>query len=86
MSKKKILIVYASALYPVKMMTQVRIINLIKGLSKDHTVDVATFCHSPQDVAASREGLKGICNEFYPIKPLNPKKDFLRRKYYGLKY
>ncbi len=84
--RKKILIYNYGTLFPTRMMLQVRIINMIKRLHQDHEVDVATFCRTPEDVDLSKKGLSEICNNFYPLKPLNPKHSILARKFYGLKH
>ncbi len=83
---KKILIVNPNTLFPVTKMSQVRTINLIKRLSQDHEVDVATICRSPKEIEASREGLKEFSNNFHPIEPQNPKTNLLKRKYHGIKF
>lgn len=86
MNSKKILIVSHGSLFPTVMMSQVRILNLAKGLSRDHTVDVASVCRDSREEELSRTHLKGICNDFFPIKPINPRNSLLSRKYYGLKH
>ncbi len=84
--RKKILIYNYGSLFPIKMMLQVRIVNLIKRLHLDHQVDVVTFCRTPEEIALSKKGLSEICNNFYSLKPLNPKHSIIGRKFYGLKH
>lgn len=86
MTPKKILIVSHGSLFPTIMMSQVRILNLIKALSRDHTVDVAGVCHDSREKELSQTHLKDICHKFFPLKPINPKSAVLSRKYYGLKH
>jgi len=86
MTPKKILIIIHGSLFPTVMMSQVRILNLVKGLSGDHTVDVASVCRDSREEELSRTHLKGMCNRFFPLKPINPRNALFVRKYYGLKH
>lgn len=72
------------ALFPITMMSQVCIINRIKGLHRDHDVDVAAICRSREAVQACKEGLKDSCHNFYPLEPMNPEYKRLARKFYGM--
>ncbi len=86
-TKKRILFVNPDALFPTTTMTRVRGLSLIKGLAaENHSVDVAAICRSKQDQKDTQEGLKDICRNFFPLKALNAKTNFLGRKYYGLKH
>ena len=86
MGKKNILIINPVSLFPTRIMSQVRTLNKIKRLSKDHMVDVITFCHTEEQKRISSEQFKNICRNFYPVEPINPKKKYIKKKYYGLKY
>lgn len=86
MTPKKILIVSGGALFPTVMMSQVRILNLIKALSLEHTVDAAYFCRNSREVELSVENLGSVCRRFFPLAPVNPLNAPFRRKYYGLKH
>ncbi len=83
--RKRILLVCPATLFPTTMMTQVRAINLVKGLAREHEVDVAVFCHSRKEEESCREGLKDMCRAFYPLMPVNHRSNRLGRKYYGIK-
>lgn len=72
--QKKILIVNPGALFPIIMASQDRVVEMIKRLSKDHVVDVATIVRSQKEIDDSINYLNGIVNKFYPIMAINRSK------------
>lgn len=86
MSKKKILVVCPDPIYPIKMGSQVRMFNLVKGLSKEHIVDVVAKIPSKSYFASEYlNKIKEISNDYYPILAPN-KENNLKRVYYKIKY
>jgi glycosyltransferase involved in cell wall biosynthesis len=86
MIMKKILVVSSFSLFPKVMANQDRIIEMIRRLSENHSVDVSTVIRNDQEYEESGTNLKEICRRFYPIRALNPVNSQVRRKYYGLKF
>lgn len=86
MSKKKILIVMGGPLFPKTMASQDRVYKMIKRLSMDHTVDVATFIRDNHEKEVSQQNLNDVCRNFYPIPAINPKGSFFKRGFHRVKY
>lgn len=84
--KKKILLVSPLALFPTRMMAQVRIINLLKILNRDHVVDVAFIYRGREEAESCEKDLKPLCRKSFPLEAVNPRDSFLARKYHGLKH
>src|ERR1700704_2578748 len=84
--KKKILIVHLESLFPKVMASQDTVFKMVKRLSRDHTVDIATTVRSDAELTESRKNFSGICNAFYPIAPINPEDSQFRRKLSGLQF
>lgn len=85
MGRKKIMIVNPIALFPRVMASQDRVINMVKRLSRDHSVDITTCVRNDEEVRESEKELKNICRRFYPVHSLNPSGSFFSRKYHGLR-
>lgn len=85
MTRKNILVVYPGHIFPIEMGSQVRMYNLVKGLSKDHDVDVIAKVPDKTHLSGEYpEKIKHICSEYYPILAPN-KKNLLKRLYYRIK-
>src|SRR4051794_33436141 len=84
--RKKILIVHLDSLFPKVMASQDTVFKMVKRLSQDHVVDIATTVRNDVEFAESRKNLAGICNVFYPIVPINPERSQIRRKLAGLQF
>ena len=68
MSKKTILIVNPSPLYPVEGMNQVRVINQIKSLSVDHNVILMFLYKNETGRLETLNKLVPFCYKVYPLK------------------
>src|SRR5689334_17258094 len=84
--RKKILIVHLDALFPKVMASQDTVFKMVKRLSRDHRVDIATTVRNDLELTESRKRLAGICNAFYPIVPINPEGSQIRRKLAGMQF
>ena len=85
MREKNILVVCPGPIYPIKMGSQIRMYNLVKGLSKDHNVDViAKVSHKIHLSGAFTGNIRNICREYYPILAPN-KGSVFKRVYYRIK-
>jgi glycosyltransferase involved in cell wall biosynthesis len=84
MRRKKILVINPISLFPKVMASQDRIFHMVKRLSCDHLVDLATPIRNENELQESMEKLAGVCNKFYPIPAVNPSENLLKRKFYGL--
>lgn len=84
--KKRILIFNSAPVYPINGMNSVRVINQIKGLSKNHLVDFL-FLHKNADTTKlTKTNLSAYCNQVIPFKTISQsfffrvlRKIFLRR-------
>jgi len=85
-SIKKIFIVNPISLFPKVMASQERTYNMIKRLSKDHIVNVATYIKSNYQLLESQSELKNVCNKFHSIPVINPTNSFLRRAFHRARY
>jgi glycosyltransferase involved in cell wall biosynthesis len=83
--RKRILVVCPGPIYPIEMGSQVRMYNMIRGLSKDHCVDVIAKVpekgHLTNEYSAK---IKNICSKYYPILAPN-KENIFKRIYYKIK-
>jgi glycosyltransferase involved in cell wall biosynthesis len=86
MTRKKILITHLDALFPKVMANQDFVYRMVKRLSRDHIVDIATTVRNDQELSESRKHLGEICNTFYPITPINPETSILKRKLRGAQF
>jgi glycosyltransferase involved in cell wall biosynthesis len=84
--KKKILVVHLESLFPKVMASQDTVFKMVKRLSQDHVVDIATTVRNDIELSESRKNFAGICNAFHPIVPINPENSQLRRKLSGLQF
>ncbi|MFW9875651.1 MAG: glycosyltransferase family 4 protein [Candidatus Thorarchaeota archaeon] len=85
MTKKNILIVCPGVISPIRMGSQVRMYNMIKGLSKDHCVDVIAKVSEKGYLTNEYSArIKNICNKYYPILAPN-KENIFKRIYYKIK-
>jgi glycosyltransferase involved in cell wall biosynthesis len=86
MHKKKVLVVCPGPIYPITMGSQIRMINIIKGLSQDHEVDVIARIPDRSHLSPEYVGkIMEICNEYYPILAPN-KQNYFKRIYYRIKF
>ena len=84
MSKKKILIICPGPVYPIKMGSQVRMFDIIKGLARDHEIDVIAKIPGTEYLSAEYvEPIKTICNAYYPVVAPN-KENNIKRSFYGI--
>lgn len=86
MSRKRILIVFPGTLYPKVMANQDRVINMIKRLSEDHDIDLVTLIRSNRQLEETKKHLSGFCKNFFPLKPINPSDNWVKRKMVGLQF
>ncbi|UCH92180.1 MAG: glycosyltransferase [Candidatus Aminicenantes bacterium] len=85
MTKKNILVVCPGHFYPITMGSQIRMYELVKGLSKYHRVDV--IAKVPSKIHLSGEyfqKIKDICTQYYPIQAPN-KENLFKKAYYRIK-
>jgi len=80
---KKILIINPIPLYPTIMASQVRVIDMVKRLSQDHVVDVATHVKDKHSLSVSIEKISRICNKYHPIFPINYTTNSIHKKLIG---
>jgi len=85
-ASKAILLVHMECLFPRVTGNQERVYRMAERLSRDHVVDVATTVLNDGELAASREGLRGVCRAFHPIAPINPTRRPLARKLRRLQF
>lgn len=71
MSKKRILIINPTSLFPKIMGNQDRVINMINCLSKVHEVDVITLYKTSEERLLSEKGLTSICNNYCLLRKPN---------------
>ncbi|MCF8261072.1 MAG: glycosyltransferase family 4 protein [Melioribacteraceae bacterium] len=64
---KKILLVYPSSLFPIKMMSQKHTFNLIKVLNQSHHLDVVTFVKTESELLKNKNELRGYCTNYFPM-------------------
>lgn len=84
MKSKKILIINPIALFPKVMASQDRLINMIKRLGRDHTVDVVTYVKDKRQWRESMEHVPPLCNRFFPINAINAPHRFIRSRFHRL--
>ena len=77
---KKILIVNAGPIYPIRAMNQRRTHNMIKTLSKDFGVDLLTPYNDDESFNASHEALKDIGGDYIPIKSVKHKGNIVKKR------
>lgn len=70
MKKKSILIFAGGSVLPVSGMHQVRILNQIKSLAKDHYVDFCFLYTKKSQIKANKLGLSEYCRMVIPIKTI----------------
>jgi glycosyltransferase involved in cell wall biosynthesis len=70
-SYRKILIVNPGPLYPIVMASQDRVVEMIKRLSKDHKVFLATLVKTSKEIDETESGLNGYIVSFFPIWSIN---------------
>jgi len=80
MKQKRILVINPKPLFPVIMMNQNRVVNMVRRLSADHIVDVASLSMNTADAELSTNELKQICNRYYPLPFLHSSKNFILQK------
>lgn len=68
MRKLRILIFAGGPVYPIGGMHQVRIINQIRAIAAEHTVDFCFLYTKPENASATLSGLMDCCNEVIPVK------------------
>jgi glycosyltransferase involved in cell wall biosynthesis len=86
MKSKKILIINPITLFPKVMASQDRLINMIKRLGRDHTVDVVTYVKDKQQWRESMKHVPPICNRFFPITTINARHKFIRSRLHRLRF
>ncbi|MES2352836.1 MAG: glycosyltransferase family 4 protein [Pseudomonadota bacterium] len=84
--EKRILLVHLDSLFPKVMASQERVYRMAERLSRDHIVDVATTVRDELELEESRKHLHGVCNTFYPIIPINPMRNQIKRKIRRIEY
>ncbi len=86
MTRKRILIVHPIALYPKVMASQDRLINMIKRLAQEHTVDVATYVKDKIQLRESMANVPSLCDRFFPIVTINARHKRVRSRFHSLKF
>lgn len=86
MSNKKILVICPGPIYPIKMGSQVRMFDIVKGLSRDHEIDVIAKVPGKEYLSSEYSGpIKKICNEYYPVVAPN-KENNIKRSFYKINF
>ena len=84
--RKKILIICPGPIYPIKMGSKIRMFNFVKGLSRDHEVDVIAKVPGKEYLSSEySEPIKKICNEYYPVMAPN-KENIIKRAFYTINF
>jgi len=83
MSKKRILIINSISLFPMRMASQDRVFKMVKRLTKDHWVDLATLVTNENELTLSNKIIRKYVNKFYPIFSINYNKNPIGRKIIG---
>ena len=85
MREKNILVVCPGPIYPITMGSQIRMYNLVKGLSKDHYVDVIAKVSGEKDFSTEYlHQIGSVCNQYFPILAPN-KENVFKNVYYKIK-
>jgi polysaccharide biosynthesis protein PslH len=75
----KILVIFPGQIYPIKGMSQVRVINQIKAFALDHKVILTDLVSTPQQKQICKESLSEFVDSYQPIERLNYGKSKLFR-------
>lgn len=86
MTARKILIVNPITLFPKVMASQDRLINMIKRLAQDHTVDVVTYVKDRRQLRESLEKVPPLCNRFFPITTINARHKPIRSRLHSARF
>ena len=77
---KRILIVNAGPIYPIKAMNQMRTHNMIRTLSKDFKVDLLTPCLDDESIQISHRALSETGGLFIPLKSVKNKRNIVKKR------
>ena len=78
--QKKILVVNAGPIYPIKAMNQMRTHNMIRTLSKEFMVDLLTPYIDDESSDASRRNISDLGGEYIPITSVKHKNNLLKKR------